>query len=155
MQVREKSPYKIISIAVGIVYYVFGALKFFPSFSPAEDLASTTIQMLTFHLLPSHLGLILLAVLETFIGLSLLLNTRNKFILYLAIAHIVMTFSPIFLIPEEIFGKNEFNITLAGQYIFKNIIILAALFALKQESELIHSKANRKKGIKIIYKLKY
>ncbi|MEP1016065.1 MAG: hypothetical protein ABJG77_03050, partial [Maribacter dokdonensis] len=39
--------------------------------------------------------------------------------------------TPLFLLPEEIFGRGELVFTLAGQYIVKNIIILSALLSLK------------------------
>lgn len=145
MQYKEKLQSKIISIALGTVYFIFGVLKFFPNFSPAEDVAKNTIQILTLHVLPPHFGLIFLAIIETFIGLSLLLNVKNKFIIYTAIVHILMTFSPLLLMQEEVFGENQFKVTLLSQYIFKNIIILGALYNLKLEADLIQNKGNNKK----------
>ena len=112
MENKEKFKGKIISTSIGIVYLIFGVLKFFPDFSPAEELATNTIQILTLGILPSHVGLITLALFETFIGISLLLNWKNKMIIYFAITHITLTFAPLFLMPEQIFGKNEFAITL-------------------------------------------
>jgi len=38
----------VLRISVGIVFFWFGALKFFPSLSPAEDLAARTIAALSF-----------------------------------------------------------------------------------------------------------
>ena len=147
MNNREKFKSVIISTTIGIVYLIFGLLKFFPNLSPAEELAKSTIQILTLGILPSHMGLIVLALFETFIGLSLLLNIKNKWIIYLALAHIVMTFTPLFLLPDQIFGKNEFTITILSQYIFKNIIIIGALYTLKMEVDLNEKKVKQRKKI--------
>lgn len=151
MVYQEKFKSKIISITIGIVYLLFGVLKFFPNLSPAEDLATNTIQILTLGILSPHIGLSLLAVFETFIGISLLLNMKNRLIIYIAIAHIIMTFTPLFILPHEIFGKNEFTITLLSQYIFKNIIILGALYTLKIEIDQNEQTVTKKK--KIFYNL--
>lgn len=56
-----------------------------------------------------------------------------------------MTFSPLLLMQEEVFGENQFKVTLLSQYIFKNIIILGALYNLKLEADLIQNKGNNKK----------
>ena len=147
MNNREKFKSVIISTTIGIVYLIFGLLKFFPNLSPSEELAKSTIHILTLGILPSHMGLIVLALFETFIGLSLLLNIKNKWIIYLALAHIVMTFTPLFLLPDQIFGKNEFTITILSQYIFKNIIIIGALYTLKMEVDLNEKKVKQRKKI--------
>ena len=102
---------KIIRLSIGLVYLIFGVLKFFPGASPAEELAINTIQILTFGFLPSYFGLIALALFESFIGICLILNWQNKLIIYSAIAHITFTFTPIFLLPEQIFGENKFIFT--------------------------------------------
>ncbi|TVZ15171.1 doxx family protein [Maribacter sp. MAR_2009_72] len=132
---------RILPSTIGIVYLFFGLLKFFPNTSPAEDLVEETITNLTYNLVPDQMGLLLLASFETFIGIAFLANLRNKYIIYSAIAHIVMTFTPVFILPELLFGKNEFTITLLSQYIFKNIIILGALLSLTKEF-----KVDKKKG---------
>ncbi|HEY5573858.1 MAG TPA: DoxX family membrane protein, partial [Anaerolineales bacterium] len=61
-----------LRIGMGIVFLWFGALKFFPDLSPATDLAVRTIDDLTFGLIPENVSLILLASLETAIGLGFL-----------------------------------------------------------------------------------
>lgn len=136
MKRLAKIKYNILRISIGAVYLIFGFIKFIPHFSPAEDLATNTISILTLGLLPTQFGLIILAFGETIIGLFLILNWKPRFFIYLAIVHIIFTFTPLFLLPQEIFGKDELVFTLAGQYIFKNIIILSALFSLKLELDI-------------------
>jgi hypothetical protein len=124
---------RILPSTIGMVYLFFGLLKFFPNSSPAEELVRKTIASLTFNLIPDQMGLLVLASFETIIGIALLANLRNNYIIYSAIAHIVMTFTPVFILPELLFGKDDFTITLLSQYIFKNIIILGALLSLTKE----------------------
>ncbi|SFR92794.1 hypothetical protein [Maribacter stanieri] len=131
---------RILLWTIGMVYLFFGLLKFFPNTSPAEDLVQETIANLTFNLVPDQMGLLLLASFETFIGIAFLVNLRNKYIIYSSIAHIVMTFTPVFILPELLFGKNDFTITLLSQYIFKNIIILGALLSLTKEFKVDEKK---------------
>ena len=120
----------VLAITIGIVYLWFGILKFFPLQSPAEGLAKNTIDLLTFGLIPDNISIILLAILETMIGVLLIVNIQRKKVLVLAFAHILLTFSPLFLFSEDSFSIAPFSFTLLGQYIFKNIIIIGALFTL-------------------------
>lgn len=122
---------KILRTSIGCIYFVFGILKFFPALSPAEALAKDTIHTLTFGIIPSNLALTLLAIIETGIGLFLIMNWRKGATLTVAIFHMLLTFSPLFIFPNLIFGKGELVLTLVGQYIFKNLIILSALLNLK------------------------
>lgn len=120
----------MIPVSVGIVYLWFGALKFFSGISPAEALAQQTIQQLTFNLLDPSISITLLALWETTIGLLLLLTIWRKMALLLALSHIILTFTPFLFFPELVFAKIPFGLTLLGQYIIKNIIILGVLLAL-------------------------
>ncbi|MBD0779825.1 doxx family protein [Maribacter sp. ANRC-HE7] len=126
----------MMPIAIGIVYLWFGALKFFPDISPAEDLAKTTIYELTFGLIPSETTILLLAFWEITIGILLILNVYKSMIYWAAIIHITLTFTPWLFFPSEVFQNNYFQLTLLGQYIAKNIVILAALVVLLKEEKI-------------------
>ncbi len=128
--------FSYLSCSLGIVYLWFGALKFFPGMSPAEGLASETIVKLTFHMLDARLSLILLAIWECSLGCMLLLNVFRRFTISLALLHILLTFSPMFLLPEEIFVTGPLVLTLTGQYIVKNLVIVAVLLALWNQNEV-------------------
>ncbi|MCG2459545.1 hypothetical protein K8352_02150 [Flavobacteriaceae bacterium F89] len=127
---KHKIKFNILAMSIGIVYLWFGALKFFPHLSPAEDLAVNTIDILDFGLIPSNVAIILLALWETGIGFLLVFNRFRLWALGLAIIHIVLTFTPMFFFPEQIFNKGPFGLTLLGQYIIKNIIIFSILIFL-------------------------
>ena len=121
---------RLIAISVGLVYFWFGALKFVPNLSPAEDLAKNTIHELTFGLIPEEFSLILLAIWEVGLGFLLVFGLFRKQAVLLALAHMAFTFSPLFFFPNDVFGEEPLSLTLIGQYIIKNIIIIAALLSI-------------------------
>jgi len=134
---KKLTLYQIMAISIGLVYLWFGALKFFPGSSPAEGIAIDTIDRLTFGFIPSNISIILLAIWETAVGILLILNIFKRFAIYLALVHMVFTFSPLFLFPDLTFTQLPFSFTLLGQYIVKNIAFIAALFILLFENRKI------------------
>jgi uncharacterized membrane protein YkgB len=125
--------YSCLSIPIGIVYLWFGALKFFPGLSPAEGLASETIDLLSLHLLSSDYSLFLLAFWECTIGFLLLFKNAFRWALPMAIIHIILTFTPILLLPEKVYNNSPLLLTITGQYIVKNIVILSVLLVIWKE----------------------
>ena len=121
---------RILTVSIGIAYLWFGTLKYFPNQSPAEDLAKNTIDVLTFSLIPSNVSIILLAIWESLVGVLLIMNIYKRVAILLAIVHMTLTFTPLFLFPEQMFINTPFQLTLVGQYIIKNIVIIVALFSL-------------------------
>ena len=139
--IKQIKKNNLLMLSIGCVYLFFGILKFFSSLSPAEDIAIQTINRLTLNLIPSNISLTLLAVWETVIGILLIVNKLNKTILFLALAHIILTFTPLLLIPEATFSSTTHTPTLLGQYIFKNIIIVAALLTQLQNKKITYAKS--------------
>jgi len=117
------------------MYFWFGALKFFPGLSPAEALAKATLDKLTLGLIPSNISYPMLAIWEVTIGIFMLLNMPKRWIIYITILHLLFTFTPLFLLPEATFSDPVYSLTLVGQYIIKNIALLAALLFLLQRKE--------------------
>ncbi len=116
----------LLRIGMGIVFLWFGALKFFPGLSPATDLALRTIDALTFGLLPANIAIILLATLETVIGLGFLTGKFMRAILALLVFQMAGTVTPLVLFPAETFTIFPIAPTLEGQYIIKNMVLIAA-----------------------------
>jgi uncharacterized membrane protein YphA (DoxX/SURF4 family) len=117
---------RIIQIAVGINFLWFGMLKIFPGMSPAETLAIMTIQKLTFGLIAPNISIKLLAAWEILIGVGFLAGVLVKFFVRIFMLHMILTFTPLFLFPQLCFTVIPFGLTLVGQYIFKNLVFLAA-----------------------------
>ncbi len=111
-------------LALGLVYFHFGILKFFPDLSPAELLASQTMMRISW--LDAHQALFYLAVFECLLGLMLLFNVGMRFASVLFLLHMAGTFAPLFLLPELTFKIAPLAPTMEGQYILKNIVFVAA-----------------------------
>ncbi|MDI6695151.1 MAG: DoxX family protein [Anaerolineales bacterium] len=116
----------LLRISLGIVYTWFGVLKFFPGLSPAADLATRTIEKLTFGIIPADTALLLLAVWETLIGLGLLSGVWLRATLFLLFAQMLGTLTPVLFFPNEVFNAIPYAPTLEGQYIIKNLVIISA-----------------------------
>ena len=116
----------MLRIALGIVFFHFGFLKFFPDLSPAEMLASQTVMRLTGGSFDARTAMWCLAVLETAIGIGFLLNTGLRLVSVLFLFHMVGTFTPLFVLPELAFKMGVLAPTMEGQYILKNIVFVAA-----------------------------
>mgnify|MGYP006301775529 FL=1 len=121
---------RLLRISIGIIFLWFGGVKFFEGLSPAEDIAIKTIQKLTFGLVPANVVIYGLATWETLIGIGLLLNKFLRETLLLLYLQMLGTFMPIFLFPSEIFAVFPFSLTMEGQYIVKNLVVLSAGIAL-------------------------
>jgi uncharacterized membrane protein YkgB len=122
----EKREY-LLRASIAILFLIFGGLKFFPHLSPAEVIGADTVQKLTCSILPKWACINALAVFEVGIGLLLLSNKYIKIAITLAIIHMVCTFSPFIFYPEEVFNLDVHSLSLLGQYILKNIVIISAL----------------------------
>ncbi|HET7479329.1 MAG TPA: DoxX family protein [Rubrobacteraceae bacterium] len=116
----------ILRIALGVVFFWFGVLKFFPGLSPAQTLAIKTIDVLTLGLVPGNVSLVLLATLECVIGLGLISGGFMRLVLLLLAFQMVGAVSPLFIFPGEVFTKVPYAPTLEGQYIIKNIVLISA-----------------------------
>lgn len=128
-----------MSISLGLVYIWFGALKFFPTLSPAEELASETISILTFGLVSGRVSLLILAVWELLVGVTLVFNYQKKWNIGLGIVHILGTFLPFLFLFGWCFGTEPLQFTLVGQYIFKNILFLVVFALLWQVAKYTDS----------------
>jgi putative oxidoreductase len=115
-----------LRITVGMVFLGFGLLKFFPGVSPAENLAITTVDRLTFGLVPGEVGLVAIATLECFIGISLLANRWMRLAVWLLAVQLVGVLAPIVLLTGRLFSGPHHAPTLEGQYVLKDIILVAA-----------------------------
>jgi len=115
---------KLSRIALGVIFIWYGVLKFFPHLSPAEVLATKTIDILFFHLIPEDISIKLLALWEVIVGIGLVFGFYLRWALAFFFIHMVFTFSPLVLLPEISFTQAPYAFTLVGQYILKNIVFI-------------------------------
>lgn len=117
---------------MGVVYFWFGVLKFFPHLSPADGLAKDTIDALFFGVFPREVSVILLAVMETVAGIMFLWGRYIRITVYLALFHMTCTFTPLIFFPDVSY-QEPFVFTIVGQYIVKNIVFVSAMLLLLPE----------------------
>jgi uncharacterized membrane protein YphA (DoxX/SURF4 family) len=115
----------LLRISIGLIFVWFGVLKFWPGLSPADRLATETIDLLSFGLITEDLARVLLAILETGIGIGLITGKFMRFTLLLLVGQMLGAVTPLFLFPE-VTWSHLFVPTLEGQYILKNIVLVSA-----------------------------
>jgi putative oxidoreductase len=114
----------VLRVSLGLVFLVFAAFKFVSGASPAEDLAVATVGKLTFGLVSGSAALLLTALTETIIGLTLLTGRFVKVGLVVLAGALIGIMSPLVLFPDQMWSGN--GPTLTGQYVFKDIVLAAA-----------------------------
>ncbi len=115
----------IMRIGLGVVFLWFGLLKLFPGLSPAEDLVRRTV-----YFVDPDVFLPVLAVWESLIGLGLILGKMMRLTLLLLFLQMLGTALPLFVLPEVVWTFFPFGLTLEGQYIVKNLVLIGAALVL-------------------------
>jgi putative oxidoreductase len=133
---------ELLRISLGLVFLGFGGLKFFPGLSPAADLAGETMEKLTLGLIPGGVGIVLVAMVETAIGFFLITGKYLRLGLALLGVAMVGILSPLVLLPDELFAR-PYEPTLEGQYVLKDIVLLAAGLVVAASVKLGHSVTDR------------
>lgn len=116
----------LLRIALGIIFFWFGVLKFFPGLSEAEDLAGRTISVISFGYVPPWISLPVLAAWECAIGLGFLFGIFLRITLLLLFLQMIGAFLPIVLFPAETWKYFPYAPLMEGQYIFKNLVLITA-----------------------------
>lgn len=116
----------LLRVSLGIVFFWFGVLKFFPGLSPAQDLAARTITVLTFGRVPPGVSVPVLAAWECVIGLGLITGVFMRGTLLLLFLQMLGTITPLFFFPSEAFVRFPYAPTFEGQYIIKNLVLVSA-----------------------------
>jgi uncharacterized membrane protein YkgB len=110
----------VLRAALGIVFVWFGGLKVVGG-SPAADLVANTVYVVSPEVFVPILG-----VWEVLIGVCLLYRPLIRLGLLLLFVQMPGTFLPIVLLPEVVFVAPPFQLTVEGQYIVKNLVIIGA-----------------------------
>lgn len=119
---------RLLRYAIGVVFIWFGALKLVPGLSPAEELVRNTV-----YFVDPNFFYPVLAVWEVLIGVLLLFRPTVRGALFLLALQMPGTFLPFVVLPEVCFSTwplqsplDLFALTLEGQYIVKNIVLISA-----------------------------
>lgn len=115
----------ILRLGLGIVFFWFGALKLVPGLSPAEELVRNT----TYFVDPDRF-LPVLAIWEMVIGLGLIFGRFMRITLLLLFLQMAGTALPLVILPEAVWTAFPYGLTLEGQYIIKNLVLIGAALVL-------------------------
>jgi len=116
--------------SIGVIFLWFGALKLVPGLSPADEIATETAMALTFDLFSEDFVRVALAILEIAIGVGLILGRFLRLTLLLLFGQMAGTLTPVFLLPDKIWTDFPLGLTLEGQYIMKNAVLISAGFVI-------------------------
>ncbi len=110
----------LLRVGLGVVFVWFGALKVIGA-SPAGELVAETV-----YFLPAEVFVPVLGVWEVLIGLALLYPPLTRVGILLLFFQMPGTFLPVVLLPDVVFETFPYALTVEGQYIVKNLVIIAA-----------------------------
>lgn len=115
----------IMRVGLGVVFLWFGALKFFPGLSPAEGLVRNTV-----YFVDPDLFIPILAFWEVLIGVGLIIGKWMRTTLLLLFLQMPGTALPMFILPEVVWTAFPHALTLEGQYIVKNLVLIGSALVL-------------------------
>ena len=116
----------LLRLSVGVVFVWFGVFKFVPGLSAADSLATRTIDVLTFGMVPAAVSRVVLAAWETCIGIGLLSGKFMRATLLLLFVQMLGTITPLVLFIDETWRIPFLVPSLEGQYIIKNLVLMSA-----------------------------
>ncbi|MCH7660926.1 MAG: hypothetical protein IH933_10220 [Euryarchaeota archaeon] len=111
---------RLLRYSIGIVFVWFGALKPL-GLSPAAELVANTVYVVSPELFVPVLG-----IWEVLIGLCLLYRPLIRLGILLLFVQMPGTFLPLLLLPEVTFVQFPYALTIEGQYIIKNLVMIGA-----------------------------
>lgn len=111
----------LLRIGLGVIFVWFGALKLVPGLSPAEELVRNTIYFVS-----PDLFIPILAIWEVVIGIGLITGLFMRTTLLLLFLQMPGTALPLVLLPDVCFTAFPYGLTLEGQYIIKNLVLVSA-----------------------------
>jgi uncharacterized membrane protein YphA (DoxX/SURF4 family) len=111
----------LLRISLGIVYIWFGALKLSDS-TPVAQLVAKTVPFI-----PEHIFVPVLGAVEVLIGLALVLGRLLDLVALVMVGHLAGTFLVLVTQPGESFQNgNIFELTMTGEFVMKNIVLITA-----------------------------
>ena len=116
----------LLRISLGAVFFGFGVLKFFPNLSPAQSIAIQTMKIITFGIVPPGVTIVFVACLECAIGLCFITGKFLRIAVWLLLFELIGILSPLVLLTSELFTGPFHAPNLLGQYVLKDVVLVAA-----------------------------
>lgn len=110
-----------LRVGMGIVFFWFGALKIV-GLGPVDSLIKETL----FWWDPS-ITVPLIGIVEVFISFVFFIPVLLKWFFWIIILHMLGTFSPLIMSPDLMYvDNNVFNLSMEGEFVVKNLVLLPA-----------------------------
>ena len=110
-----------LRVGLGVIFLWFGVLKFFPGLSPAENLVRNTI-----YFFDPDIFMPVLAAWEALIGVGLITGKFMRLTLLLLFLQMPGTALPLLILPDVVWNVFPYGLTIEGQYIVKNLVLIGA-----------------------------
>ena len=131
---NKKISFLLAHVALFVVFFWFGSLKLF-GVSPASDLVyALFVKIPILNEMEFDLFIIILGLAEMLIGILFLFPKTTKYAVAILIPHMFTTILPLFVLPE-ITWQFPLTPTLPGQYIIKNIVVVALAISVVLEKK--------------------
>jgi uncharacterized membrane protein YkgB len=131
---NKKITFLLAHISLFIVFFWFGAVKL-TGLSPANDLVRELLLIIpVLNLWPFESFIIFLGLVEMLIAILFLFPKTSKLALVILIPHMITTMMPLILL-KDLTWQAPMILTLAGQYIVKNIIVVALALSVLWENK--------------------
>ena len=117
----DKFGVTLLRYSLGIIYIWFGGLKVV-ELSPAQELVENTVYWFE----NPKTFVPILGIWEVVIGITMCIKPLIRVSIFLLFVQMPGTFLPLVLFPEVCFTNFPFGLTLEGQYIVKNLIIISS-----------------------------
>lgn len=124
-----------------VVFFWFGFLKVI-GLSPASGLVQRLFEN-TIPFISFDLFLVLFGLFECLIGILFLIKGLERLVIPLLFIHMITTFGPLIYLPEETWQRFLVP-TLEGQYIIKNVVLIAAAIGIAAKLKPLTEKNNAK-----------
>lgn len=109
-----------LRLSLGLIFFWFGILKVF-GYNPVYDLVYAVHPILV-----TATGNFLLGAVEALIGLLLLINVLPRVTHIVLVVHLFGTFLTFLTAPELMFDPHFPVLSLAGEFVFKNVTLAMA-----------------------------
>lgn len=114
----------VARVSIFIVFFWFGFLKII-GLSPAGPLVHQLFDQTLGGVMPFDAFYLFFALFECIIGLLFIIPKAERVVMPLLLLHMITTFLPLIFLTS-VTWQSPFVPTLEGQYIIKNLVIIAA-----------------------------
>lgn len=124
INLNKKISFLLAHIALFVVFFWFGAIKL-TGLSPANELVNALlVKIPVMNLWPFDSFIVVLGLVEMLIAVLFLFPKTTKYAVWILIPHMCTTILPLAVLTNMTWQAPLIP-TLAGQYIIKNIVIVA------------------------------